>query len=138
MGSVANSDVTLPDAVVPKRESSIDRYSSSTVSTPEALLDGPIAEEDQVPAGPAPPPKRKGGRKPVSLAQYQQRPPTLITTRSMLLRKNVNREIAKPRRPFVSAGPNTLNNSRLPSSSMRRILPIYSKAIVLLPMSALC
>jgi hypothetical protein len=138
MGSVANSDVTLPDAVVPKRESSIDRYSSSTVSTPEALLDGPAAEEDQVPTGPAPPPKRKGGRKPVSPPGHQRCIVILTMSRYMLLQKNVNREIAKPKPPFVSDGQSTLNNSRPLSSNMRRILPIYSKAIVLLPTNASC
>ena len=66
MGSVANSDVTLPDAVVPKRESSLDRYSSSLGSTPEAE-DGAQGGEDDVAPNPAPPPKRKGGRKPVSI-----------------------------------------------------------------------
>jgi hypothetical protein len=65
MGSVANNDVTITDAVVPKRESSLDRYSSSTPSTPDAD-DGLPAAGDQVSQEPAPAPKRKGGRKPVS------------------------------------------------------------------------
>ena len=65
MGSVAISDVTLPDAVVPKREPSLDRYSSSLVSTPEAG-DGLHDYEERVATDPAPAPKRKGGRKPVS------------------------------------------------------------------------
>ena len=64
MGSVANTDVTLPDAVVPKRESSVDRYSSFSVSTPDEE-DGVGAGEEQLPLEPAPAPKRKGGRKPV-------------------------------------------------------------------------
>lgn len=67
MGSVANTDVTLPDAVVPKRESSLDRYSSFSGSTPEEE-DG-IGEE-QVSLEPAPAPKRKGGRKPVGQLCY--------------------------------------------------------------------
>lgn len=64
MGSVANADVTLPDAVVPKRESSIERYTSSSASTPDpddAAVDG----LEQATQEPAPAPKRKGGRKPI-------------------------------------------------------------------------
>lgn len=69
MGSVANTDVTLSDAVVTKRESSVDRYSSFSASTPEDE-DGPLGEE-QASLEPAPPPKRKGGRKPVCRLQYR-------------------------------------------------------------------
>ncbi|ETI27698.1 hypothetical protein G647_00147 [Cladophialophora carrionii CBS 160.54] len=64
MGSVANTDVTLSDAVVPKRESSVDRYSSFSVSTPEGEDGAPGGEEHRA-AEPAPAPKRKGGRKPI-------------------------------------------------------------------------
>lgn len=65
MGSVANSDVTVPDSVVPKRELSIDGYSSDSASDAEIgdHLDGAA---DLASQGPAPAPKRKGGRKPVS------------------------------------------------------------------------
>lgn len=66
MGSIANTDVTLPDAVVPKRELSIDGYTSDSASDAEIgdNLDGGPDQESQ---GPAPAPKRKGGRKPASL-----------------------------------------------------------------------
>ncbi|OQU96605.1 hypothetical protein CLAIMM_02662 [Cladophialophora immunda] len=64
MGSVANTDVTLPDAVVPKRESSGERYSSSSASTPEAADDAG-GDEGHSSKEPAPAPKRKGGRKPI-------------------------------------------------------------------------
>jgi hypothetical protein len=65
MGSVANTDVTSSsDTVAPKRESSLDRYSSSLASTPEG--EGTQPADEEAPSAPAPPPKRKGGRKPVS------------------------------------------------------------------------
>lgn len=64
MGSVANSDVTLPDAVVPKREPSIERYTSSAASSPERD-DSAGAVSEKTNQEPAPAPKRKGGRKPV-------------------------------------------------------------------------
>lgn len=68
MGSVANHDATLPDAVVPKRESSVERYTSSTESTPE--FDESVGGGSEKPTQePTPAPKRKGGRKPVCLAQ---------------------------------------------------------------------
>lgn len=66
MGSVANTDVTLPDAVVPKRELSIDDYGSDTPSTPdeiETIGDG----SEQANQEPVAAPKRKGGRKPVCM-----------------------------------------------------------------------
>ncbi|KAL6245624.1 hypothetical protein RBB50_007623 [Rhinocladiella similis] len=64
MGSVANSDVTLPDAVVPKREPSIERYTSSAASSPERD-DSAGAVSEKTNQEPAPAPKRKGGRKPI-------------------------------------------------------------------------
>ncbi|OAG34475.1 hypothetical protein AYO21_11384 [Fonsecaea monophora] len=64
MGSVADTDVTLPDAVVPKRESSGDRYSSCSASTPEPT-DEAGGDEVHSSKEPAPAPKRKGGRKPI-------------------------------------------------------------------------
>ncbi|KIX02045.1 uncharacterized protein Z518_07984 [Rhinocladiella mackenziei CBS 650.93] len=64
MGSVANADVTLPDVVVPKRESSIDRYTSSSASTPEPG-DAAGGSSEQATQEPTPVPKRKGGRKPI-------------------------------------------------------------------------
>ena len=66
MGSVTNTDVTLPDAVVPKRELSIDDYTSDTPSTPDGI-DGHEGSSEQTNQEPAPAPKRKGGRKPVSI-----------------------------------------------------------------------
>lgn len=67
MGSVANTDVTLPDVVIPKRESSLERYSSSLDSTPD-VEDAAADGDGDVPPEPAPVPKRKGGRKPVSFS----------------------------------------------------------------------
>ncbi|OAP57973.1 hypothetical protein AYL99_07063 [Fonsecaea erecta] len=64
MGSLANTDVTLPDAVVPKRESSVERYSSSSASTPEPTDDAG-GDDGHLSKEPAPAPKRKGGRKPI-------------------------------------------------------------------------
>lgn len=68
MGSVSNADATLPEAVVPKREPSIERYSSCSASTPgQAEGAGAGSEQQSQSQEPAPAPKRKGGRKPVSL-----------------------------------------------------------------------
>ncbi|KIW96377.1 uncharacterized protein Z519_03446 [Cladophialophora bantiana CBS 173.52] len=64
MGSVANTDVTLPDAVIPKRESSGEQYSSSSASTPEPA-DDTAGDAGHTSKEPAPAPKRKGGRKPI-------------------------------------------------------------------------
>lgn len=64
MGSVANSDVILPDSVVPKREPSAERYTSSLASSPEPD-DSTGAASEKHTQEPAPAPKRKGGRKPV-------------------------------------------------------------------------
>jgi flagellar motility protein MotE (MotC chaperone) len=64
MGSVSNADATLPDAVVPKRESSLERYSSCSASTP-GQAEGVGAGSEQPSQEPAPAPKRKGGRKPI-------------------------------------------------------------------------
>ncbi|KIV88161.1 hypothetical protein, variant 1 [Exophiala mesophila] len=64
MGSIANSDVTVSDAVVPKRELSIDGYSSDSASDAE-IGDHIDGAADQASQGPAPAPKRKGGRKPI-------------------------------------------------------------------------
>ena len=69
MGSVAITDVTPSDAVVTKRESSVDRYSSFSASTQEEEDGGPAGEE-HASLEPAPPPKRKGGRKPVCRRGY--------------------------------------------------------------------
>jgi hypothetical protein len=66
MGSVANTDVTIPDAVVPKRELSIDDYLSDTPSTPDGN-DTVEGSSEQPNPEPTPAPKRKGGRKPVSI-----------------------------------------------------------------------
>jgi hypothetical protein len=64
MGSVANSDVILPDSVVPKREPSAERYTSSLGSSPEPD-DSTGATSEKHTQEPAPAPKRKGGRKPI-------------------------------------------------------------------------
>ena len=64
MGSVANPDATLPEAVVPKRELSVERYTSSAASSPECD-DSVEANSEKPSQDPAPAPKRKGGRKPV-------------------------------------------------------------------------
>ncbi|KAK5444385.1 hypothetical protein LTS15_010500 [Exophiala xenobiotica] len=64
MGSVANPDVSLPEAVVPKREPSVERYTSSTPSSPECD-DSLEASSEKPSQDPAPAPKRKGGRKPI-------------------------------------------------------------------------
>ncbi|KAK5196643.1 hypothetical protein LTR99_005432 [Exophiala xenobiotica] len=64
MGSVANPDVSLPEAVVPKREPSVERYTSSTPSSPECD-DSVEANSEKPSQDPAPAPKRKGGRKPI-------------------------------------------------------------------------
>ncbi len=71
MGSVANADVTLPDIVIPKRESSLDRYTSDSGSTPD-LDDGAAGGSEQTTQEPTPAPKRKGGRKPVSFLLLSQ------------------------------------------------------------------
>jgi hypothetical protein len=63
-----NTDVTIPDAVVPKRELSLEEYSSSLDSTPEPS-DNTGRGSEQPSQEPAPAPKRKGGRKPVSTEQ---------------------------------------------------------------------
>lgn len=67
MGSMATSDVTKPDNVFPKEEP-LDALTPSSVSTspePDSATiptEGTSASQD-----PPPVPKRKGGRKPVSL-----------------------------------------------------------------------
>lgn len=66
MGSVANTDVTIPDAVVPKREFSTEGYLSDTPSTADGN-DTAEGSSEQPNPEPAPAPKRKGGRKPVSV-----------------------------------------------------------------------
>ena len=76
MGSIANSDVTVSDAVVPKRELSIDGYSSDSASDAE-IGDHIDGAADQGSQGPAPAPKRKGGRKPVSIPSSNDKPPPL-------------------------------------------------------------
>ncbi|KAL2424686.1 hypothetical protein ABEF91_001207 [Exophiala dermatitidis] len=65
MGSLSNADSTLPDAVVPKREPSIERYSSSSASTPGQAEATTATGSEQPAQEPAPAPKRKGGRKPI-------------------------------------------------------------------------
>jgi len=63
MGSIAMADATATDRVVPKVEPLQDGYTDSSASSPE-----PDVEPDGNPnsqGAPAPPPKRKGGRKPV-------------------------------------------------------------------------
>ncbi|KAL2431573.1 hypothetical protein ABEF95_011607 [Exophiala dermatitidis] len=65
MGSLSNADSTLPDAVVPKREPSIERYSSSSASTPGQAEATTATGSEQPGQEPAPAPKRKGGRKPI-------------------------------------------------------------------------
>ena len=109
MGSVANTDVTIPDAVVPKREFSLERYSSSPDSTLEGE-DGVTAGDEQAPSAPAPAPKRKGGRKPVS--QLDLNPSALLTQphRSMQHRRSGSREIDRHKRPFANDVLNTSNN----------------------------
>jgi len=64
MGSVANPDATLPETVVPKREPSVERYTSSAASSPECD-DSVEANSEKPSQDPAPAPKRKGGRKPI-------------------------------------------------------------------------
>ena len=69
MGSVANPDVTIPDAVIPKREASIEEYTDSSVSSPDPSDIAGVGSE-QANQEPTPAPKRKGGRKPVSHIDY--------------------------------------------------------------------
>lgn len=64
MGSVANTDVTIPDAVVPKRELSIEDYLSDTPSSADGNDTAEGSSEHPNPE-PTPAPKRKGGRKPI-------------------------------------------------------------------------
>lgn len=131
MGSVANADVMLPDAVVPKRESSIERYSSSSVSTPdpgEAAAGG----SENTAHEPTPAPKRKGGRKPVSPPACMPYDIKSLTGshRSMRPLKNENRETARPRLHSANDELNISSNSRPPSSTMRRLSRTSNKATV--------
>src|SRR5882757_5849597 len=130
MGSVANADVTLPDAVVPKRESSIERYTSSSASTPDpddAAVDG----LEQATQEPAPAPKRKGGRKPVSFLPILRDPRSLTRShRSMRPLKNANRETVRRKQHFANVELNTSNNSRPLYNTMKRTSRISSKATV--------
>ena len=135
MGSVANTDVTITDAVVPKREASIERYTDSSASTPEPS-DTAGAGSEQASKEPVPAPKRKGGRKPVRFSRiaekivYSHKLP-----RSMRHPKNANNGIVKRRPHFESDGPSISNNSRPLSSTMRRLSKISSKVTAPRPMS---
>lgn len=72
MGSVANTDVTIPDAVVPKRELSIEDYLSDTPSSADGNDTAEGGSEQPNPE-PTPAPKRKGGRKPVSIVTVSRK-----------------------------------------------------------------
>jgi hypothetical protein len=63
MGSMAADVPTVVEAVEPKQEPLLDGYTSSSMSSPEPELE--ISTQEN----PAPPVKRKGGRKPVSIAR---------------------------------------------------------------------
>lgn len=67
MGSVAvATDVTLPDAVIPKIEPDHEDYTSDSESSPEAESSLQAQGSEQGNADNPPVVKRKGGRKPVS------------------------------------------------------------------------
>ena len=76
MGSLPANDVIFKDVpqapdtdkVVPKIESGLDSYDSPSASSldQDQDLDGETVPEKTSGDVPAPPPKRKGGRKPVS------------------------------------------------------------------------
>lgn len=81
MGSVAAGDVTLSDArkdlglgdVVPKVEHDFDGYDSPSASSIEQDQEvEPLHEKTNAEA--PPPPKRKGGRKPVRVMQSATMP----------------------------------------------------------------
>lgn len=136
MGSVALSpDVTLPDAVVPKREFSVERYSSSSASTPEAA-ETAAGSSGKTTQEPTPAPKRKGGRKPVSSASSSDMVMALMRAfRYMQRQRNGSRGTVKLKRPSVNDALSTSNNWRQPSSTMKRLSRISSRVTVRLPTS---
>ena len=60
MGSMAAGVSTATEAIEPKLEPLLDGYTSSSMSSPDP------EQEPSTQENPAPPVKRKGGRKPVS------------------------------------------------------------------------
>ena len=111
MGSVSTSDVTIsntpdgvgPKSVLPKLEPDQDGYDSPSASSLDQDNESEAAL-DKLPTDPPPIPKRKGGRKPVSLIPSLA-DLTLTLFRSTPPRKNESNEIDKHKRPSENGGP---------------------------------
>ena len=136
MGSVSTSDVTIsnatdsvgPESVVPKLEPHLDGYDSPSASSLDQDHDGEAAP-DKLPTDPAPIPKRKGGRKPVShICPCTDVELTLV--RYMQHQKNANNGTVKHRQLFESVEQNTSSSWKRLSSIMKTHCRPFSKAIV--------
>lgn len=85
-------------------------------------------------------PKRKGGRKPVSLSRSQSisHPPVLIQCRSMPPLRSASRETDRLRLPSVRGAQSTSSNSKRLSKSTRPTCTTSRLLTAMLPMNASC
>lgn len=114
MASMAADVPTAAEAIQPKQEPLLDGYTSSSMSSPEP------EHEPSTRENPAPPVKRKGGRKPVRSLMSPVWFHAHCNTRYMLPQRSESREIVKLKPLFESDEQNTSSSSKQQSKDTKR------------------